>query len=133
MLSNRHARNLLGLLLGGCAGLSLTVSILPMVLQMGAAGDQWTLTRLLAPLWPWVTLIWAVGGWSVARMAAPLTGLLILAVVGAVTGGMAVGFGVGLNVGPIAIGTGAGAVYGSLGGLILGRVLSQPSSGETDA
>jgi hypothetical protein len=71
MTSNRHLRNLIGLVLGGCAGLSLTVSILPLALYLGGFGSQLALTQAMAPLWPWVVLIWAAGGLSMGRVGAP--------------------------------------------------------------
>ena len=74
MFANRHVRYLLGLVLGGCAGLSLTVSVLPVVLRLAGVGDELVLTRALAPLAPWAALLWAAGGLSAVRAGSPLAG-----------------------------------------------------------
>jgi hypothetical protein len=130
MLRNRHVRNLIAIVLGGCAGLSFTVSVLPVMLQLGNVGGQLQLTRALVPLWPWAALVWAVGGLGCARLAAPLPAALLLGLVGAATGILLVVFGPGFAPLPGIFGLVSGLVYGGLGGLILGRVLAPSSEGE---
>ena len=132
MTSNRHVRYLVGLVLGGCAGLSLTVSILPMALYLGRFGEQLELTMALAPLWPWVVLVWAAGGLSVGRVAAPRPGMAILTVVGLVTGGLTVAFGLGTLPAAMFMGVMVGGVYGGLGGMLLGRILTPPPPEESE-
>jgi hypothetical protein len=124
MLNNRHLRNLLASVLGGCAGLSFTISVLPVMLQLGNIGGQLELTRLLVPLWPWAALLWAAGGLSAVRVGTPLPAALVLGLVGAASGALLVGLGPGMAPLPAVIGVVSGAVYGGLGGLILGRVLT---------
>jgi hypothetical protein len=131
MTTNPLVRNLLGIVLGGCAGFSLAVSVLPMALSMARFGDQLALAGVLAPMWPWSALLVAAGGWNVARLGAPLFGMLILGVAGLAAALLTVGGGLGLVAGPMAVGGLAGAVYGALGGLILGRVLARPATEET--
>ena len=131
MTTNPYVRNLLGIVLGGCAGFSLAVSVLPMALNMARFGDQMDLARVLAPKWPWSALLVAAGGWNVARLGAPLFGMMVLGVAGLAAALLTVGSGLGLVAGPMAVGGLAGAVYGALGGLILGRVLARPATEET--
>lgn len=132
MTQNRHVRRLLAVVLGGCAGLSFTVSVLPVALKLGNIGDQLALTRSLAPLWPWAALLWAAGGLTAVRTGAMLPAAVVLAVVGAASGALLVAFGPGVAAGPMAFGVIAGVVYGGLGGLILGRVLAPPPPEESE-
>lgn len=127
MLRNRHVRNLLAIVLGGCAGLSFTVSVLPIMLQLGNVGGQLELTRALVPLWPWAALLWAAGGLSAARLGAPVPAAVVLGLVGAVSGILLLVFGPGLAFAPAVFAVVSGGIYGGLGGLILGRVLAPPS------
>ncbi len=132
MVRNPHVRYLLAMLLGGCAGLSFTISVLPVVLQMGRIGPQIEMTRVLVPLWPWAALLWAVGGFSAARVTGLLQSAVVLGVVGAVSGPLLVAFGPGAAPVPMAIGAVSGVIYGGLGGLILGRILA-PAEPEESA
>lgn len=132
MIRNIHLRRLLGLLLGGFAGISLCLSILPMVIQMIGAGDQTAVAFRLGSYFPYVALIWAAGGWSVTRTAAPLAGALTMAVVGLVSGLMLAYFGLAPEPRLLMAGAFAGLLYGFLGGLILGRILSAPPPAEME-
>ena len=124
MFANRHVRYLLGLVLGGCAGLSLTVSVLPVVLRLAGVGEELVLTRALAPLAPWAALMWAAGGISAARAGSPLAGAVILGLVGAAAAVMLVAFALALEPRSVLAAILAGGFYGALGGLIIGRVLA---------
>ncbi len=131
MTNNRHVRHLLGIVLGGCAGLSFTISVLPVALKLGNIGDQLELTRAVAPLWPWAALLWAAGGLSAVRSGSALLAAVVLGIVGAASGALLVVFGPGAAAGPLAFGVIAGLVYGGLGGLIMGRVLAPPPADES--
>ena len=133
MVTNRHVRHLLGIVLGGCAGLSFTVSVLPVVLHLGRIGEQLEMTRMLAPLWPWAALLWAAGGLSAVRVTGAVQAGMVLGIVGAMSGALLVAFGPGIAPGPLAYGIIAGTIYGGLGGLILGRVLTPPPPEELDS
>ena len=130
MVRNRYLRFLLAVVLGGCAGLSYTISVLPVVLQWGKVGTQLELARVLAPLWPWIALLWAAGGFNATRVSTPLQAAVVLGLVGAVSGGLLAFLGPGLAASTLVIGVVSGAIYGGLGGLILGRVLAAPGAGE---
>ena len=126
MIRNTHIRRLLGILLGGFAGVSLCVSILPLVMQMIGAGDFTAIAFRLQPYWHQTALVWAAGGWSVTRTAAPLAGSFILGVVGLASGIILAKYGLHSEVRLLFAGAFGGLLYGFLGGLILGRVLSAP-------
>ena len=126
MIRNTHLRRLLGALLGGLAGVSFCLSILPMVMHMIGAGDETAVAYRLSPYLVYTVLVWAAGGWSVTRTAAPLAGAVILAVVGLVTGLLLAWFGLDHGVRLFAAGALGGLFYGFLGGLILSRVAGIP-------
>jgi ABC-type cobalamin transport system permease subunit len=126
MIKNPRIRLLLGIVLGGFAGVSLCVSILPLVLQMIGAGDQTALAYQLAPYIPHAALVWAVGGWAVARTGITVAGATILSIVGLVSGTLLAYFGLGSEARLLGGGAFGGAFYGFLGGLILGRILEVP-------
>jgi hypothetical protein len=128
MTANPHLRNLLGLILGGCAGLSLAVSVLPTVLHLGRIADEPALLRALAPLWPWSTLVGAAGGFGVARTGGVRIGGIVLAVAGAAAALLVTGLGLGARPAALAMAAAAGAAYGGFGGLILGRILGGPGA-----
>ncbi|MEZ4387011.1 MAG: hypothetical protein R3D98_05450 [Candidatus Krumholzibacteriia bacterium] len=123
MLSRRPVRYLVGLVLGGCAGLSFTLSVVPTALHLGRIAGQLELTRAVAPLWPWTVLLWASGGLTAAHLGAPRPAAVTLACLGLGSGLLLVLFGPGLTGSTAAFGGAAGVIYGGLAGLILGRVL----------
>ena len=132
MIRNNHIRRLLGILLGGFSGISLCLSILPMVMEMIGAGDQTAVAYRLSPYILYVALVWAAGGWAVTRTEGPLAAAFTLAVVGLVSGTMLAYFGLHNEVRLLLAGALSGLVYGFLGGLILGRVLCAPPTGKAD-
>jgi hypothetical protein len=132
MISNIHLRRVLGILLGGFAGVSLCVSILPMVMQMIGVGDQVAVAYRLSPYMLQTALVWAAGGWSVTRTAAPLAGSLIMGIVGLASGIILAVYGLHMEAKIVAAGAFGGLLYGFLGGLILGRILAVPSPADED-
>jgi len=127
MISHRHVRNLIGLVLGALAGFSFTISVFPHVLGWRDGRQVHMVVHAVAGVWPWMTAAWAVGGLSVARVGAMVPGGVILAVVGAGSGLILAGVRIGLTPYPLLVGLLAGAAYGFVGGLILGRILAAPS------
>jgi hypothetical protein len=133
MIRHRLVRLVLGLVLGACAGFSFTISVLPVVLQLGRTDGQLALTRILLPLWPWSALLWAAAGLSAVRLGAPGPAAILMGIVGTASGAILVGLGPGGTLGSFALGLVSGLVYGGLGGLILGRVLGTPRHGEASS
>jgi hypothetical protein len=127
MIRNRFLRVLIGLALGGLAGVSLCVSVLPAVLDMAGLGASLALGYFMKQYIAHAALIMAIGGWSAVRVRQPLAGALVLGPAGLATG-LYLSF-MGLSGEPRALIFGAlgGLVYGALGGLILGRI-SAPAS-----
>ena len=128
MIKNNLIRHLLGFLLGGLAGLSFCISILPVALELVGAGSQSYLGIILSQYAIHAALIWAVGGWSVARAGFLKAGMVILGVVGLSTGALLVAKGITPDPNYLAAGSLGGLVYGMIGGMILGRILSRPET-----
>ncbi len=132
MIKNSKLRMAIGALLGACAGMSLAMGILPMVLFKARIGDETTLTYLLSRYLPHTMLLWAMGGWSVTRTRGYLGGSMVLALTG-LASGLLLMF-AALNPAPkiLAVGGVTGLIYGFLGGLLLARVLAAPSANEAE-
>lgn len=124
MVGNIHIRRVLGILLGGFAGVSLCVSILPMVMEMIGVGNQAAVAYRLSPYVLQSALVWAAGGFSVTRLANPLGGAVIMGIVGLATGIILAVYGLNSEAKIVAAGAFGGLLYGALGGMILGRILS---------
>ena len=133
MIKHPLLRALLGALLGACAGLSLCLSILPMVFHQARIGDEAALALRLSHFMPHVALIWAVGGWAVSRTRVALGAGLVLATTGLGAGLFLVFAALHPAAKILAVGGVTGLVYGFLGGLLLGRILSPlPDDPEED-
>jgi len=128
MIKNNLLRYFIGVVLGGMAGLSFSVSILPVALDIAGAGNQSYLGAILSQYAIYSALIWAVGGWATAKTGFLKAGMLIMAVMGISSGLLLVGVGILPKPEYLAAGGLAGLVYGLVGGMILGRVLGKNES-----
>lgn len=127
MLANRHVRYPLGILLGGLAGFSFTISVFPYALGLNDVRNVNLVAHATAGVWPWLAGVWAVGGWSTVRVSertgAPWFSGLTLGLVGAASGLALAVVRIGPAGWPLGMGLLSGALYGFAGGWILGRVL----------
>jgi MFS family permease len=130
MISKRWLRYILGAVLGGAAGLSLTSTILPLALSVAGLKEEFLVRWDLGGYAAHCVLAFAFGGWLIARFGSSRLGPLLLGGVGLLCGAA-----LGLTVYPgelewtafMAVAAGA---YGSIGGLLLGLVLQQPAGGD---
>lgn len=130
MIRNPLLRYVAAVLLGGAAGVSLCISILPMVLQLRGAGDMSALAYYLSGLLVPSALVWAVGAVSVARIPQLQAAGITMAVVGAVSGAGLVALGLAPVLRFVVTGGMTGLIYGYLGGLIFCRLLARPAPRE---
>lgn len=130
MISKRWLRYILGTVLGGAAGLSLTTTILPLALSVAGLKEEFLVRWDLGGYAAHCVLAFAFSGWLIARFGSSRLGPLLLGGVGLLCGAA-----LGLAVYPgelnwtAFMGVAAGA-YGSIGGLLLGLVLQQPAEGD---
>ena len=132
MISNPILRTIVALFLGGAAGVSLCVSILPMVLQLRGAGDTAGLAFYLSRYMLLTALVWAVGALIVTRVKQLQAAGIIVGVVGVISGAGLVALALAPVLQYLVVGGITGLVYGYLGGLILGRLLAIPVPREDD-
>jgi len=132
MIKNPKLRLLLGAVLSACAGMSLCLSVLPLVMFQAQIGDEVTLTYLFSKYLLHCALIWIIGGWGVTRINFPIGGGLVLAFTGLATGLFLVFAALHPTPKILLVGGVAGLIYGFLGGLLLGRVLQEPHANEEE-
>lgn len=127
MISKTWLRYLLGAVLGGAAGLSLTATILPLAIAIAGLKEEFLVRWDLGGYAAHCVLAFAFGGWLIARVGSNRLGPLLLGGVGLLCGAA-----LGLVVYPgelewaafMAVAAGA---YGAIGGLLLGLVLQKPA------
>jgi MFS family permease len=126
MIIKRWLRLTLGAILGGCAGLSLTATILPLALSTAGLKDDFMVRWDLGGYAAHCVLAFAFGGWLIARIGSSRLGPLLLGGTGLLCGAV-----LGMVVYPgetewlmfMAVAAGA---YGAIGGLLLGLMLQAP-------
>ena len=123
MIRKNPLRLFLGILLGGFAGLSLTSSVLPSALSAVGMIDQLFARWALSDYAAHAVLVWAVGGWAVARAGFPRAGALILGLLGVLSGFFLSLAAFGTASAFLLTAAAAGGFYGVVGGVLLGTVL----------
>ncbi|BCR03835.1 hypothetical protein DESUT3_09040 [Desulfuromonas versatilis] len=127
MIKQKWLRFTLGILLGGFAGLSLTSSILPAAMTTFYADVDAMFVRFsLADYAAHAVLLWAAGGWAVAKVGHSLPGAIVLGIVGLVSGVFLGYAALGTDGATLIIAGAASLLYGVVGGLMLGGVLRSP-------
>lgn len=116
-------RSVGAILLGSAAGLSLTASVLPTVLEALGIGDLFFIRWSLADYAVYAMMAWGVGGWAARRVAGALGGALILGLVGLVSSTLVMYAALGTSSSMLFGGSAAGTAYGAIGGLLIARTL----------
>ena len=111
--------------LGGFAGLSLTTTILPTVISILGATDDFSARLDLAGFAVYSFLVWAVGGWAAQRTASAQAGAVILGLVGLVSAAIFAGLAYGAEKELILLCAAAGLAYGSIGGMLIAIALGE--------
>lgn len=123
-------RSVGAVLLGGCAGLSLTATILPTVISTLGLTDSFSARLDLAGFAVYSFMLWAVGGWAAQKTASTQAGGVILGLVGLISGALFTGMAFGAGVKPLLIGGATGLAYGTIGGMLIANALRQPDESE---
>ena len=127
MISKNWLRYLLGVILGGSAGLSLTATVLPLLLSLAGLGEEFLIRWDLGGYAAHCVLAFAFGGWLIAKLVSkPWMGSVTLGAIGLVCGVV-----MALVVYPgestwLMMMTLVATAYGTVGGLLLGHVLKKP-------
>lgn len=127
MISKNWLRYLLGVILGGAAGLSLTATVLPLLLSLAGLGEEFLIRWDLGGYAAHCVLAFAFGGWLIAKLVAkPWHGSLILGGIG-LAGGVFLAFVVYAGeMNWLLLMAVIACAYGAVGGLLLGHVLKKP-------
>lgn len=110
--------------LGGCAGLSLTTTILPEVISALGIADSFSARIDLAGFAVYAVMLWAVGGWAAQKTASSLGGAAVLGLVGAISAAIFAGMTYGADMTMILFDGAAGLAYGAVGGLLIASALA---------
>jgi MFS family permease len=133
MISKTWLRYTLGVILGGCAGLSLTSTILPLVMSLAGMKEEFLVRWDLGGYAAHCVLAFAFGGWLIARVGRIATGPLLLGGVAIACGGLMGVFTYPGEVSWILFMAVAAGAYGTIGGLLLGHVLQKPADADLAA
>lgn len=111
-------------LLGACAGLSLTATILPTVIESIGVMDSFSARIDLAGFAVYSVMLWAVGGWAAQKTASTVGGGVVLGVVGVISSATFIGVAFGTGTELLLFGGSAGLVYGAVGGMLIATALA---------
>jgi hypothetical protein len=124
-------RSVGAVLLGGCAGLSLNSTILPLVMANLGVLDEFSVRWAVGGYAVYQIMVWAVGGWAARKTANPLLGSVILGFVGLVSGALVTGVAVDAGIKALLAGGAAGLVYGAIGGMLIAYTLGGEKPADT--
>lgn len=116
-------RKIGGIILGGLAGLSLSSSVLPTILGTMAGQDSFYVRWMFGEYAAVSAAVWAVAGWTVARIGMLRVSAVLFSVVGLATGILLCVYGLGTESKLLLVSGAGGLGYGLIGGLLLGNVL----------
>lgn len=118
--------------LGGCAGLSLTTTILPIVISTLGVTDDFSARLDLAGFAVYAFMLWAVGGWAAQKTGSTPAGGTILGLVGVISAAVFAGMSYGAAIELLMYTGAAGLAYGTLGGMIITAALAEPKGPDLD-
>jgi hypothetical protein len=130
-LKKVRLRSVGAVLLGGCAGLSLNSTILPLVMSNLGVLDEFSVRWAVGGYAVYIIMVWAVGGWAARKTANPMLGGTILGFVGLVSGALVTGVAVDSGIKALLAGGAAGLVYGSIGGMLIAYTLGGEKQTDT--
>jgi hypothetical protein len=126
-------RSIGAVMLGACAGLSMTSSVLPTVFSTIGHSDPFTVRWTLAGYASYAMMAWGAGGWAARRVGSPLAGSLIMGFVGLLSGLFLAYRELDTAITTLAAGGAAAMAYGAVGGLLIAYTLAGEKQTETPA
>lgn len=111
--------------LGGCAGLSLTATVLPTAIASLGQIDDFSARIDLAGFAVYSVLWWALGGWSAQKTGNTWAGALVLGLVGLTSAVFFTGMAYGIALPLLLLSGGAGLAYGAVGGMLIATALAE--------
>lgn len=121
-------RSVAAVFLGGCAGLSLTTTILPAAIEFMRVSDSFSARLDLAGFAVYAIMLWGVGGWAAKRTGSILGGAVVLGLVGLTSAALFTGMAYGAGTVSFLFCTFVGTVYGAIGGMLIAAALVEPAT-----
>lgn len=120
-----RARSTGAAFLGACAGLSLTTTVLPEVIEALRITDSFSARVDLAGFAVYAVLLWAVGGWAAQKTGSILGGAVVLGLAGSISAAIFTALVYGTVVELILFDGAAGLAYGAVGGMLIASALGE--------
>jgi hypothetical protein len=112
-----------------CAGLSLTTTVLPTVIETLGVNDSFSARIDLAGFAVYSVMLRGVGGWAARKTASTLGGVIsrgiILGLVGLISAAVFTQIAYGAGVKLLLLGGAAGMIYGIFGGMLIAAALGE--------
>jgi len=122
-------RSVAAVFLGGSAGLSLTSTVLPTMIEITGANDSFSARLDLAGLAVYAIMLWGVGGWAARKTGRALAGAIILGLVGLTSAAVFTGMVYGsTHTELLLLCASAGMAYGAIGGMLIAAALAEPKA-----
>jgi hypothetical protein len=118
-------RSVAAVFLGGCAGLSLTTTVLPTGIETMGVNDSFSARLDLAGFAIYSIMLWGVGGWAAWKTASTWGGGITLGLVGLVSAAIFTGMTYGAGVNFLLLGGVTGMLYGMFGGMLIASALAE--------
>ena len=128
MMQRSLFRTLLGACLMGVAGISLTSGVFPMVVANLFEINSYQVLLMVKSFVIPIALFWAVCGGVVSWYGGVTTAGMAMAVVGAITGVILGIIAISGSSLLVLVSVLTGAIYGGIGGLIIGKVFPTPTT-----
>jgi len=129
MFASRMVRHLVGVLFCGAAGLSLTSMVLPSVIAATGLSDALWARFSLSGYAAHTVVLWAIGGWGVARAGTMQAGGLIMGLLGLICGLVLSCIAIGTDFKSLTVLGISSCGYGLTVGILVGKLLEMPEDG----
>jgi hypothetical protein len=115
-------------ILGGFAGLSLTSTVIPSVMELMGIMDSFSARWELGGMAVYSVIIWAIAGRAAQRIGDTILGAVILGSSGLASGLVFTGYTIGTEAATLLVGGGTSLLYGAIGGLMITEALRNPAA-----
>ena len=120
-------RSVAAVFLGASAGLSLTSTVLPTVIELAGASDSFSARLELSGLAVYAIMLWGVGGWAARKAGGVLGGAIVLGLVGLISAAVFSAMALGTGAQLLLLCAAAGMAYGTFGGMLIAAAPGEPN------
>ena len=119
-------RSVAAVFLGCSAGLSLTSTVLPTVIEIAGVSDSFSARMDLASFAVYAIMLWGIGGWAARKTGRALGGAIVLGLVGLISAAVFTALAYGAGAQLLLLCAAAGMAYGTFGGMLIAAALREP-------